>query len=380
MSALGRAAVRFAARTLPRGIRARYREEWLADLDAAKTEGVNPAGVVVGTLLFSATLNRDAPQLSGMPLSVMAARHARQAIAFFGVAAVLLFGTWINGQSGSATGTTTVGGIVAVALNLWLGLVIATALAGIIYLWRAALLASASARISAGLGTLGVVALGLAMGIPVLTGLLMIVGCVALIGSVVCGVVVWSSSPQPIRPAEPPLPSTPTNQAPAYLRRSWWTVGVASIVLFGLVAVGTLDLLVWSPTAMAPGYTTEEIYAALSPQDRVSGIVTALTWTVFWGLVTVTYLVVGIARTRRPDPDTRRNLVLVAAAIAAVAVFLQWFAGFSLGNSISDTLPPFFGVRAGSSALFGVFGQLCLCLVILGWISPRRPDRRAQPA
>lgn len=131
---------------------------------------------------------------------------------------------------------------------------------------------------------------------------------------------------------------------------------------------------------MAPGYTITEIYNALSPSDRVNGIVMALIWTSCWGLVAVVYLVVGIVSARRPHTDTRRNLVLVAAAIAATAIFAQRFAGFSLGNSISDTLPPFVGVRTGFGALLGLVGQLCLCVVIFGWVAPRRLDRQIAQA
>ena len=170
------------------------------------------------------------------------------------------------------------------------------------------------------------------------------------------------------------------SEPPTSLRRPWLTVGLASAALLALVALGTLNLLVWSPMAMAPGYTITEIYDALSPVDRLWGIIMALIWTVCWSVVALAYLVVGIASARRPRPDTRRNLVLVAAAIVATAIFLLWFAGFSLGNSISDTLPPFSGARAGFSALLALIGQLCLCVVIFGWVAPRRADRLAPQA
>lgn len=430
MSALGRAAVRFAARTLPPGIRERYREEWLADLEAAPAEGVNPAGIAVGALLFSATLNRDAPQLAGMTLTALAVRHARRSIAFFGVAAVLLFGTWINRQVGSATGITAIGGIVAASVGPWRALSIIAALAGIVYLWRAAMLTSALAKVSAALATTGAAAIVLALAFPALGAPPLLLGCAALIGSGVCGLVVWSSAPQPAPVPVPPAPAlrlrgrimllltvggtlvvgcsvlisgfapfgfailaigvavtvslTVMRQrlsAPrTSLRRPWLTVGLASLALLTLVTVGALDLLLWTPTAMAPGYTITEIYDALSPQDRIWGILMALIWIVCWAMVALAYLVVGLISARRPRADTRRNLVLLAVAIAAVAIFLLWFAGFSLGNSISDTLPPFVGIRTGFSALLGLVGQLCLCVVIFGWVAPRPSPLAAQPA
>jgi hypothetical protein len=207
VSALGRAAVRLAARTLPAGIRERYREEWLGDLEAAPAEGVNPAGIAVGALLFSATLNRDAPQLVGVALTALAVRHARRSIAFFGVALVLLFGTWINGQVGSTTGTTAIGGIVAGSVRPWRALAIAAVLVGLVYLWRAAMLASALAKVSAALATTGTIAIALAMVLPALGGPLLLLGCAALIGSGVCGLIVWSSAPQPAPVVAPPAPA-----------------------------------------------------------------------------------------------------------------------------------------------------------------------------
>lgn len=51
-------AVRFAAWTLPRKMRNRYREQWLADLRDAEEAGIPPADIVFGSLAFAATLNR----------------------------------------------------------------------------------------------------------------------------------------------------------------------------------------------------------------------------------------------------------------------------------------------------------------------------------
>ena len=426
MTRVTRAAVLLAARTLPASIRDRYREEWLGDLGAASAEGIRESSVAVGALLFSATLDRDAPQLSGVPLSAAAARHARSAIAYGGVGAVLLFGLWINAQVSQHSQATLIGSIVASSLAVWRVLALAAAVASIVALWRAARITSTLARIAAALGTTGILSVVLGVAFPASFGPLALTAAVLLLGAAVCGSIVWSSAPVPlaapvVTPAPVPrvrirgrlvillsvgaavtlafgllMPSLmvvgiailSVGSAAAasvwVMRRRlvaprtaqpspWWTVALGSIALFALVAVGTLDLLVWTPLAMAPGYSLTQIYDALSPQDRASGIVAALIWTCFWALVAVAYLVVGVVSARRPQPGTRRTLVLIAAAIVAVAVFLQWFAGFSLGNSISDTLPPFSGARTGFSALLGLAGQACLCLVILGWVRQPRP-------
>lgn len=236
MSALGRAAVRFAAWTLPAGIRERYREEWLGDVESAKAEGINPAGVAVGALLFSAMIDRDAPELSGMTPTAAAARLARRSMAFFGVAGVLLFGTWINGQVGSTTGTTTIGSIVGATVGPWAALATAATLVGLTYLWRASALTSALATVSATLGTVGVVAIGLAATVPTLTAPLFLLGCAALAGAGMCGLIVWSAAPQPI---QPPQPADETTAATSPLRgRLIVLLGVG-----GAVVVGTSVLI-----------------------------------------------------------------------------------------------------------------------------------------
>jgi len=421
---IARAMVRLAAGTLPRGIRSRYREEWLGDLAAAQSQGVRPASVAVGALLFSATLDRDAPHLSGMPLPVLAVRHARRAIALLGVAAVLLFGSWINGQV-SPGQSPVVGAIIDGSGALWPALTVLAGVSGLLYLWRAAIISSALARVTAALATAGIAAVGASVIAPALSGPLWLAALVLLIGAGICGLIVWSAAPAtaPAVPLELPVA---TSRRPLRRRtilllsiggvivaavslvipslmiagivvlaiaaavvgagwvtrdrvraprsaepRPWWTVAGASLALFALVAIGTLDLLVWSPLAMAPGYSLDAIYAALTPADRTYGIIMALVWTGFWGIVALVYLLVGLASARRPRPGTRRSLVLIAATIAATAIFLQWWAGFSLGNSISDTLPPFSGARTEVSGLLGVIGQLCLSGAILGWVGPR---------
>ena len=52
------AAVRFAAWTLPRSMRDRYREQWLADVRDAEGTGVAPSDIAFGSLAFAVTLDR----------------------------------------------------------------------------------------------------------------------------------------------------------------------------------------------------------------------------------------------------------------------------------------------------------------------------------
>ena len=89
--------IRFAAATLPPPVRARYREEWLADAAGADEVGVSRIGVVVGALLFSATLDRTAPQLTGIPIAATVRRRAQWSIALLASAGVFTVGSWMFG-------------------------------------------------------------------------------------------------------------------------------------------------------------------------------------------------------------------------------------------------------------------------------------------
>lgn len=57
-------AVRLAAATLPKRLRARYREQWLADLRDAEEAGLRSSEIVLGSLAFAMTLDR--PILPGL--------------------------------------------------------------------------------------------------------------------------------------------------------------------------------------------------------------------------------------------------------------------------------------------------------------------------
>jgi hypothetical protein len=48
-----------------RGIRNRYREAWLGDLEPAATAGLRGSRIAIDAVLFSATLGKNAPEMSG---------------------------------------------------------------------------------------------------------------------------------------------------------------------------------------------------------------------------------------------------------------------------------------------------------------------------
>ena len=158
------------------------------------------------------------------------------------------------------------------------------------------------------------------------------------------------------------------------------SAGIAStLVILAVVALGAIDGLVWMPLAIAPGYTLPEIHAAMEAVGEGAGSVAFIAaWAVFWGLAALTPTVLALSgRTWLGRLDVRR-VWGVALLVGAGAIFFQWWATFSMGMSVSDTLPPF---RGGQSDFWGWYaatglGMFLAAIVLLrGW----RTEGRAIP-
>lgn len=421
--------VRLAAALLPTHVRERYREEWLADLDGARELGIPTSSIAVGALLFTATIDRSAPEISGVPLSIAARIHARRGIALILSAGVLALGGYFSGARVSVGYPSATETAVSLLTGITPVLAILAAIAGLIELWRAAFFASVLAKICAALATVGVVSTPLA----VIGGWFLVpLAIMSLSAAAVVGVIVWAGSSQPIQspasssPALSPKPSRRrpprwvlipalivgglvttvlviffpavlvliaaaiaatvlavrainTRSAGRRSRAGSLSVGVMALAVLASVGVGALDLLVLSPEWMAPGFTVTEIYAALSPGDLSSGLVMIYIWIVFWGMVALVFLTIALLSIGGTRPSTHWMLTAGFAIIAAM-VFFQFWAGFSLGNSISDTLPPFHGGSHEVGLLYAIVGQFSLVAALWGAIAPRRGGalRRAQ--
>ena len=90
-------AVRLIARTLPVGVRNRYREEWLADIEGSRELGLKPGSVVGAAVITALTMDRTHPSITGIPRAQLARRRASWAAAFLGSAAVLAVGLFLWG-------------------------------------------------------------------------------------------------------------------------------------------------------------------------------------------------------------------------------------------------------------------------------------------
>lgn len=161
---------------------------------------------------------------------------------------------------------------------------------------------------------------------------------------------------------------------------------IAFLGLLALLAFGAYETLVLSPEKMAPDYTLAEIYAMLTPADRSYGIAMALIWFVFWALAAAVLLTLCLLRGRLARPLnvllTPRRVLVYALLLGSVILFFHSWSGFSLGMSISDTVPPMAGGRSWQGRLLTVVGAaMFVAAVLLALVPGRvRPAPAASPA
>ena len=422
MSRLASTVARIAARTLPLGVRERHREEWLGDIASSRETGVRASGIAAGAVLFTATLNRDTPEVLGMPLSVAAGRYARWATALLLSAMVFAFGGYVTG--GFAIGED--GSLIA-ALALWIALAAVGTVLGLAALWRAAAISSLLAKIAAAALTASVLAFASGVLIPqssVLGVVVLPVGLLlALIGSCV-GAAAWAGRAGTTEPASSTRAISSRRLPPAIVvslvlagvlltalvlllsstavwlavfvvpiaalvggtifvvrarrsaheaapRTAWLAVILTSALTLVAVLVGALDLVVWSPQAQAPGYTLDEIWAALPAAGLAYDMAFVIVWIVFWSVAALVYLAGGISLLGRAARPSTRSLTSAGVLLIAGAVFFQFFAGFGIGMSISDTLPPFAGGGSSVRAWYAMVGQISLVASLMLSIAPR---------
>lgn len=277
-------------------------------------------------------------------------RRARWGVAFLGTAAVLSFGSFFLGSGGGILTVVATAQLVAAAVLGALGL---------IQLWRAALGSTRLARVTAALVT---AAVGCAVGNALLSGRgpLLLVGVGLLVAAGVCGAVVESSTPRA------PVVATVSEHRPVALH-----IAIATIGLSALIALGAIDLLVWGPLEQTEGLQLDEIYAGLSEWDRAYALFHIVLWIVFWSAAVVILAIVAVIAGRR-RAVVLRTVYAVTLGVAATIVFFQFWAGFSLGMSIADTLPPYAGSISGFGYLYALCGQLALVGVIVLTIAPVR--------
>jgi hypothetical protein len=392
MSGWADRAVSLVARTLPPTIRDRYREEWRADVAAAAEAGITPASVAVGAAVFSATLDRDAPAIAGIPTPAISRRHAHWAFTFTALVATVVVG---RGPFG----------------DLWLPLVVALLVVALVHLWAAARLSHGLARTSAALATTAFVILVAASTIPMVVSASVVgsrylypLAMLLLVASLSVGLYAWARRPWlsvlvagagvvvlalgmfllfvPVALIAVLVVATGVivagardrRHAPSSLRGARVAVIVASVVMATAVALSGLDLLVVAPQWMAGGYTLSEAYATLTDGVRAAAVGNIVIWIVAATVAVIGYLVVGLVALRHPRAGDRRVAILSAIGLIALVMLSAPIAGVALWDGLLHAADPLPGLNFGASpfryVLQGV-GSVALAVAVIGWIAPR---------
>lgn len=359
MTRLAEFAVRIAARSLPSRVRARYREEWLADLDGAAEAGVSRGSVAFGALSTATTLDRLDPAGSGLALGRVFTLRLRAA-AGLGLAAALL-----------AIGLDAYGGTPAFGA-LGLGV---------------AVLASALG-LGALVATVGATRAAVAAGRPVVA-ILVLLGALALVGVVVSRVgailVILGAVPGIAGLVTLALLLTGGRVASRRLRVA--ASIVVPVVALATAALGLVHVFVWNPLAKLPGMTLPEIYAGLAAAGespvggpRVWVLLTALLVTL-GGAAYVGFALLPVRRwaTLR----TRRRLTALGLLLLGGTVTLVFLPGFSMGMGIADAFATSGGDAAASGGVLTLLGMLAFAgTVVVSFVrvEPGPPQGEPLPA
>ena len=390
-------AVRVVARTLPGPIRARYREEWLADVAGATEHGMSPASVAVGAAVFAITLDRDLPSVSGFSLPEQSRHHARWALAFTGLAALLGLGRTLISEVG---------------INA-IPIAVVFVLAAVVQLWAAARLTSGLGRTAAALGTTGLLIYAAASTIPIVVSdailgsrHLWTLGMGLLVGAVLLGIIVWVRGVGPwiVACVAAVLGAVALTLGPfagAVLlavgvvlvgvilqiradnnrvsRHSRTVIVASSAALLALLALTILETLVLSPLRMAGGdLPLGSIYSGLPDVAAALGPVVA--WTVVELLAVVAYLLLGL---RFAPGWGTKHAALLGITLGSSIPLTIGLASFSLVQQLVDS----FAVRIGYSypePRLGIYLQLfaiaLLAISATGWLAPRGTREEAPTA
>ena len=333
--------VRLAARSLPALVRARYREEWLADLAGSDEAGVSRSAVVLGALATAVTIDRLDPATSGLALSRAFVLRLRAATGFGLAATVLTVG---SDASGGPAGLGAIAGILA-ALAIGLAAVGAGFAVGAV---RAAL--AARRVVPAVLVVVG--ALALAALVASRAGLMLaVLGAVPGFAGLVAAAVLLT-------------------QGSVASRRLRVAAALAvPLAALGIATLGLVHVFVWNPLAKLPGLTLDEIYARLAvTRELPVGGVGA--WVVVIAALLVAAAVVyagfALAPVRRwAALRTRRRLVALGLLLIAGTVGLVGIPGFSMGMGIADAFATSGGDAAGSGAVLTLVGMLAVAGVLV---------------
>lgn len=366
-----------ARRLLPASLRARYSEQWSADVRDAAELSVPPGSIAWGALRF-AVLSRLGPHGADPEelerQSWHLARWGGALIGTSGVGATFGF-VGIGGTAGLEQLGATHPALMLIGIAPVM-LVLGSATTGIALLWAAVLRRprvhplSALIVIALSVGSLLVALWPISLFLfaaDEFANVLLLGGLLFLVIGVVGALIVWGATPSDKRQRAAPRP-------PRRRLGSAWVALALSLALIGVIVVGLVEGLIWGVEHQAGGMPAADVYAALSDYDRVAGVVSVLIWAAVWSLGPLALVLVRMWAVRRgsADHDIARLVGVLGLLGVGATVFFHGWATFSLGMSIADTVPPYTGSR---SAIWFVYASLGVTVGLVGLLLALAPTR-----
>ena len=362
-----------ARRLLPPALRARYAEQWAADLRDAAELDLPPTSIAWGALRFAALARLGPHGAEPEELERQSWQLARWGGALIGTAVIGSTAGFVG--FGGLSGVAQVAGVhpalVAIVLAPVL-LVLASAALGIALLWAAVLRRPRTHPMSALIVVALTAGAGLVASWPLaiergdgIAGPVLASGLLLLIVGTIGALVIWGVTPVDARRASPRATALPHV-------RSGIVLLAASLALLGVITLGLFEGLIWGPEDQAGGMPAAAVYAALSDLDRAAGIAWVIAWAVLaslgpLALVIVRHLMLVAGRT---DRDVARLTGVLGLLAVGGVVFFQGWATFSIGMSIADTLPPFAGGRSAVWSLYAAAGATAGLIGVLLALAP----------
>lgn len=345
------------ARTLPPAARIRYREEWLADLDGAAELDLSSAEIVRGALATTLTIDRTAPATTGVSRAALMARQARWAIAFLASAAVLIIGTWLWGGFRELPVTAGLGGLHLAGVVIQLAAVVLAAL-GTMFALSAVTTGTAVYGFRRIAITLGVIAVGALVVLGSMLTLRILVAVPMLLAAVAAIVVIASGG----------TPSAADSSRST--RRALLATLPFTALTLAAVTVGALHITLWNPLARVPGYSLDEIYAAMAAAGEGAGVVFIVIWAGFWSALAILLPIVASLRSLARVLTTRR-LVVLGLLIVSGTITFQWAAGFAMGMGLADTFATSGGDASPTGPWLTITGMTALVVALIVGLRPR---------
>lgn len=161
-------------------------------------------------------------------------------------------------------------------------------------------------------------------------------------------------------------------------RASVVVYAVTCALVLTVIALGSLETMVWSPLAMTdPQYDLGRIYAIVGPVTVVGTLVSLWVWAAL-GIGVTTAAGLLLLQPRRPAPPLA--VIAVGTALLLLGSFARFWAGFRMGNTVSDEVPPYRGLQSPMGELLYGFGAAMLpVLAVVGVVAVVRALPSGRP-